>query len=153
MSEPLSKPNKFFLKNCDRSIFRFGLVGLGCKVKACCPHVRLGPGSSMGIFLSDPSPYLREFRRKSRKTPNDWADKYPGIEPSTSHQPVLRAEPLGHWWGFYTRKTPVSVIFTEITGSNEEIREWLGMGLSLRGIFSHGHFLKRSVTPYFPMGD
>ena len=26
--------------------------------------------SSVGVFLRDPSPYLREFRRKPRKTPN-----------------------------------------------------------------------------------
>ena len=28
-----------------------------------------------GVFLRDPSPYLREFRRKPRKTPNGQVDK------------------------------------------------------------------------------
>ena len=41
--------------------------------KANCPL--LGPGPiggvpSMGVVLKDPSPCLREFRRKPRKTPN-----------------------------------------------------------------------------------
>ena len=41
-------------------------------IKVNYPHV--GPGSvggvsSLGVFLRDPSPYLREFRRKPRKTP------------------------------------------------------------------------------------
>ena len=31
----------------------------------------LGGGMpSVGVFLRDPGPYLREFRRKPRKTPN-----------------------------------------------------------------------------------
>ena len=30
---------------------------------------------SVGVFLRDPSPYLREFRRKPRKTPNGYVDK------------------------------------------------------------------------------
>ena len=30
---------------------------------------------SVGIFLKDPSPYLYEFRKKSRKTPKGWVDK------------------------------------------------------------------------------
>ena len=43
---------------------------VGCKVKANCPLV--GPGTvgrvpSMGVFLRDPSTYLREFRRKNGK--------------------------------------------------------------------------------------
>ena len=46
---------------------------------ACCRvYCRLsheGPGQFVGcppwgVFLRDPSPYLREFRRKPRKTPN-----------------------------------------------------------------------------------
>ena len=46
---------------------------VGCRVKANCPLV--GPGTvgrvpSMGVFLRDHSPYLREFLRKSRKRPN-----------------------------------------------------------------------------------
>ena len=39
----------------------------GCRYKSNCPLV--GPGTiggmpSVGVFLKDPSPYLREFRRK-----------------------------------------------------------------------------------------
>ena len=42
-------------------------------VKADC--LKKGPRPigglpSMGVFLRDPSPYLRKFRRKPRKTPN-----------------------------------------------------------------------------------
>ena len=45
----------------------------GCRYESNCPLV--GPGTvdglpSVGVFLKDPSPYLREFRRKPRKTPN-----------------------------------------------------------------------------------
>ena len=49
------------------------LIIQGCRVKANCPLVgpgRLGAVPSMGIFLRDPSSYLREFRRKPLKTPN-----------------------------------------------------------------------------------
>ena len=49
-------------------------VGLGCRIKANCPLVRPGPVRivpSVGVFLRDPSLYLREFLRKPRKTPND----------------------------------------------------------------------------------
>ena len=42
---------------------------VGCWDKANCPHVR--PGPIGGVFLRDPSPYLREFRRKSWKTANN----------------------------------------------------------------------------------
>ena len=30
---------------------------------------------SVKLFLRDPTPYLPEFRRKLRKTPNGWIDK------------------------------------------------------------------------------
>ena len=46
---------------------------VGCRFKANCPIVGLGPVGkvpSVGIFLRDPSPYLREFRKKPLKTPN-----------------------------------------------------------------------------------
>ena len=49
---------------------------------------------SVGVFLRDPRLYSCVYRRKPRKTPNG-----PGFEPGTSHLAVLRAEPLGHWWG------------------------------------------------------
>ena len=48
-------------------------IGLGCRFKANCPLVRLGPIGgvpSVEVFQKDPSPYLREFWRKPRKTPN-----------------------------------------------------------------------------------
>ena len=48
-------------------------VGLGHRIKANC--LLMGPGPvggvpSVGVFLRDSSPYLREFRRKPPKTPN-----------------------------------------------------------------------------------
>ena len=48
-------------------------VGFGCRFKANCPLVGLGPIGgvpSVGIFLTDPSSYLCEFQRKPPKTPN-----------------------------------------------------------------------------------
>ena len=50
---------------------------------------------SVGVFLRDLSPYLCEFQRKPRRTPNGWVDT--GSEPGTSGLSVLSAEPLGHW--------------------------------------------------------
>ena len=50
---------------------------VGCRVKANCPLVGLGPvggAPSVGVFLRDSSPYLREFRRKPLKTSNDYVD-------------------------------------------------------------------------------
>ena len=53
----------------------FSTEELWCGVgdKANC--LKIGPRliggmPSVGVFLRDPSPYLREFRRKTRKTPN-----------------------------------------------------------------------------------
>ena len=46
---------------------------LGCRLKADCPLVGPGPKGdvpSVGVFLRDSSPYLREFQRKPRKTLN-----------------------------------------------------------------------------------
>ena len=45
----------------------------GCRYESNCPL--MGPGTigglpSVGVFLRDPSPYLREFWRKPRKIPN-----------------------------------------------------------------------------------
>ena len=45
------------------------VVGLGCRIKANCPHVGPGPTAVVGvrsrqIFLRNPSPYLCEYRRK-----------------------------------------------------------------------------------------
>ena len=42
----------------------------GCRLKSNCPLVRLGTIDDMpsvGVFLRDPNPYLREFRRKHGK--------------------------------------------------------------------------------------
>ena len=51
---------------------------VGCRVYDRLSHE--GPRSlsgmpSGGIFLRDPSPYLREFLSKPRKTPNGLVDK------------------------------------------------------------------------------
>ena len=49
-----------------------------CRVEVNCPLMGPGPasgGPSVGVFLKDPSPYLREFRRKTRKTLNGEVDK------------------------------------------------------------------------------
>ena len=35
----------------------------------------MGEMPSVGAFLIDPSPYLRKFQRKKRKTPNGQVDK------------------------------------------------------------------------------
>ena len=50
-----------------------GRVGLGCNIKTNCPLVEPDPVGglpSVGFFLRDPTPYLREFWRKTRKTLN-----------------------------------------------------------------------------------
>ena len=54
--------------------------GCGCRgfFKSNCPLVvpgTVGDMPSVGVFLRDSNPYLREFRRKPRKTPSDWVDK------------------------------------------------------------------------------
>ena len=46
---------------------------VGCRLKSIFPL--MGPGTigcrpCMGAFLRDPSPYLREFKKKTRKTVN-----------------------------------------------------------------------------------
>ena len=46
-----------------------GVIGF----KTNCLHMRPGPTGGVpfvGVFLRDPSPYLREFRRKPQKTQN-----------------------------------------------------------------------------------
>ena len=45
-----------------------------CGVSHERPRPR-GGVSCVGIFLRDPSPHVRAFRRKPRKTPNDYVDK------------------------------------------------------------------------------
>ena len=56
---------------CRRFLIHDEWVGLGCGIKANCPYVGPGPADgrgviSVGVFLRDPSPYLRKFRRKLR---------------------------------------------------------------------------------------
>ena len=50
-----------------------------------------------GEDLRDPSPYLCEFKRKTRKTPNGY--KQPRIESGTSGLLLWRAEPHGQGGG------------------------------------------------------
>ena len=83
--------------------------GFGCSTMCCCRVktncLRLGRGPSreapsVGVFLRDPKPYLREFRRKTTKNSERLSRQVRlGIEPGTSRQPVLSAELFSHWWG------------------------------------------------------
>ena len=64
----------------------------GCKFETNSPLV--GPGTVGGaplwrVFLRDPSPYFREFRRKSRNSDRLGRKARPGFEPGTSRLPVL----------------------------------------------------------------
>ena len=60
----------------------------------------MGGVPSVGVFLRDPSPYLREFRRKQRKNSERLGRQArPGFEPGTSRLPVFRTEPYSHLWG------------------------------------------------------
>ena len=48
---------------------------VGCRFKSNCPLAEpatIDGMPSMGVFLRDPNPYLRKFRRKPRKTPNGY---------------------------------------------------------------------------------
>ena len=54
------------------------MKGCGCKDKVNCPHIGPGPMGKYppwGVFLRNPVPYFREFRRKSQKTANGYVDK------------------------------------------------------------------------------
>ena len=81
-------------------------LGLGWVVgfKADCLTRDLGlwvecpPG-----VLRDSSPYLCEVRRKTKENSKQLDGQAAGIEPGTSRQPVLSAEPLSHWWGYFLR--------------------------------------------------
>ena len=88
----------FVLKYVDHhdSIYIYIVVGfflmVGCRLKANCRLVGprpIGGLLSVGVFLRDPNPYLREFRRKPRKTPDSQVDKRDrGLNPwhlSSSH--------------------------------------------------------------------
>ena len=57
-------------------ILRGFVVVVGFKARLSHQGPRpIGGVPSLGVFLKDPSPYLREFRRKPRKTPNGQVDK------------------------------------------------------------------------------
>ena len=62
------------------------MVWCGVGVKADC--LKKGPRPigvmpSVGVFQRDSSPYLREFRRKPRKTPNGLVDmRDRGMDPA-----------------------------------------------------------------------
>ena len=59
-------------------LFMLVRVGLGCRIKSNCLYVKHRSMEGVlfvGVFLRDPSPYLSEFWRKPRKTPNDQVDK------------------------------------------------------------------------------
>ena len=54
---------------------------MGCRVKGNSPDVGSGPVGrlpSMGDLSRDPSPHLREIRRKPRKTSNGLVDNRDG---------------------------------------------------------------------------
>ena len=47
---------------------------VGCKYESNCPlgdPGTIGGVPSLGVFIRDPSAYLREIRKKTRKTLND----------------------------------------------------------------------------------
>ena len=46
------------------------VVGLGCRDRACVTWALRGECPQLGVFLRDPSPYLRNFRRKPLQTSN-----------------------------------------------------------------------------------
>ena len=69
-------------------------VGLRCRFKTSCPlagRESLGIVYCVGVFLRDPSPHLREFRRKPQKTPNGNVQTLPRYKPGTSYLPALSA--------------------------------------------------------------
>ena len=74
-----------------------------CRVKASFPLVGPRPAEevpSLGVFLRDPSLYLRKFRKKTTENSERLGRQArPGIQPGTSRQPVLCAELLSHSFG------------------------------------------------------
>ena len=51
-------------------------IALGCGIKINYPHMRPKPEwHPWWVFLTDPSPYLHEFWKKTRKLPNGYVDK------------------------------------------------------------------------------
>ena len=83
--------------------FNWKVSYFGCRNKASCLFVGPGPVGGLprvSVFLRGPKPV---FTRVSEKTTEnfEWLSRQArsGIESGTSRQPVLSAEPLGHWWG------------------------------------------------------
>ena len=64
---------------------------VGCRVEGRLSHWgprRVGGMPSVGVFLRDPSPYLREFRRKTAENSERLGRQArPSIEPGTSRLP------------------------------------------------------------------
>ena len=86
-------------------------IGLGCRFKANYPLVGPGPiggVSFVGVFLKDPSLYLRKFWRKTTENSEQLGRQArPGFEPGTSRLPALRAERLCYWWGVSLTKKSI----------------------------------------------
>ena len=61
------------MKTCV-TLFYVVVVVVGIKADCLGPNP-IGGMPSVRFFLRDPSPYLPEFRRKPRKTPNGYVDK------------------------------------------------------------------------------
>ena len=74
----------------------------GCRYNSNC--LLVGPGTtgkipSVGVFLSDPNSYLREFRRKPLKTPNLWVDKCDGkLNPAYYSSPTIPKTSTSNTW-------------------------------------------------------
>ena len=65
----------------------------GCRIKGNCPLKGPWPAGGLpfvGVFLRDPSPHLREFRKKTTENSEQLGRQArPGFEPGTSRLPVL----------------------------------------------------------------
>ena len=69
----LTFKTNLLLKSCKKYCLRLLFWLVGCRIYGRLSHERsrpMGEMPSVGVFLRIPSPYLREFRKKSRKTPN-----------------------------------------------------------------------------------
>ena len=83
-------------------LFYFEFLGwlVGCGIKAYYLHKGPRPEDSP-LFLKDPSTYLREFRRKARKTLNGQIDKRDlGFNPAPQ-LPLLREGATGGVFNFW----------------------------------------------------
>ena len=65
---PESGCNHLIYTNKSNTCFR---LLVDCRIESNCPGTgTIGGMPSVGVFLKDPSPYLRKFRRKPWKIPN-----------------------------------------------------------------------------------